>query len=295
MRGLLGGGVVACLVAALGAGVPASTAAPVRLCNGLPATIVGTTGDDDITGTDGDDVIVALAGDDSILPGEGNDTVCSNAGADQVFDIGGNDVIVTGDGADDVVAGSGRLTVRLGPGVDYFDTFSAPGVLDLWLGPGNDKLNIGAPHGGSINAGAGDDEVSVGVAPGVGLSLVGGDGVDIIDLHVDDSAGSAQVLISERTARMRIGGGPAGRVRGWDSYGLWGDHDWVFRGTNGVDRVFPYAGRLRAHLYGGDDLAVVRQPGPHFIDAGSGSDYVDANRYSDTCISAEWGSCGIYN
>jgi hypothetical protein len=278
-------------VAALGASVPASTAAPVRLCNGLPATIVGTTGDDDIAGTNGDDVIVGLAGNDIIAPKAGDDTVCGNGGADVLWDESGDDVLIGGDGDDEAVAGSGRLVVRLGAGTDYFDTFSAPGPLDLWLGPGDDKLDTTAPQGGSINAGAGDDQLNIWVAPGVGLSLVGGDGADIVDLQVDDSAGSAQVLISERTGRMRIGDGPAGRVRGWDSYGLWGDHDWVFRGTNGTDRVFPYDGRLRAHLYGGDDLAVVRQPGPHYIDAGSGYDFVDGSRYYDTCLSVELGSC----
>ncbi|MCF3130811.1 hypothetical protein IPZ69_10600 [Streptomyces olivochromogenes] len=40
--------------------------APVPTCEGVPATIVGTNGDDDIVGTSGNDVIVALAGNDRV-------------------------------------------------------------------------------------------------------------------------------------------------------------------------------------------------------------------------------------
>ncbi|MEZ0579339.1 calcium-binding protein [Nocardioides sp. MH1] len=292
MRRVLGGGAAACLVAALGAGVPATTAAaPVRLCNGLQATIVGTAGDDHLVGTDGDDVIVALAGDDGIESGAGDDTVCGNGGSDQVFDLGGDDVVIGGDGDDSVIAGEGHDVVRLGAGKDYFDLYGDPGPVDLWLGPGDDAFALWLPAGGSVNAGPGDDDLNIVTVPGVPATLIGGEGLDLLTLRVDESPDTSPVYISERTATLRLGRGPRGRMRGWESYLLFGDHDWVYRGTNGKDAVAALDGRLRAHLYGGDDFAQVRGVGPHYIDAGSGSDYVDGSPRYAVCVAAEFGAC----
>ena len=49
--------------------IPTTATAAPPLCNGEPATIVGTTGDDVLRGTAGDDVIVGLDGDDLINSG----------------------------------------------------------------------------------------------------------------------------------------------------------------------------------------------------------------------------------
>ena len=79
---------------------PAADAAP-PLCDGKPATIVGTVGDDVLRGTDGDDVIVGLGGDDLIKGRGGNDTLCGK---------GGRDILIGGPG-DDVLSGrSGAMT-----------------------------------------------------------------------------------------------------------------------------------------------------------------------------------------
>jgi predicted extracellular nuclease len=59
-------------------------------CNGLPATIIGTPDDDEITGTNGDDVIVALGGSDTINGGNGNDVICGDGGDDTLN--GGNGI-----------------------------------------------------------------------------------------------------------------------------------------------------------------------------------------------------------
>ena len=45
-------------------------------CFGEPATIVGTSGDDNLTGTANNDVIVGLAGDDFIDGLDGDDKLC---------------------------------------------------------------------------------------------------------------------------------------------------------------------------------------------------------------------------
>lgn len=74
-------------------------------CNGMEATIVGTSGADDIDGTDGDDVIVAKGGDDDIDAGAGDDVVCGGAGADDIDGQEGDDYL-SGGGGDDNLAGA---------------------------------------------------------------------------------------------------------------------------------------------------------------------------------------------
>src|SRR3954451_18988077 len=90
-------------------------------CFGMPATIVGTEGDDHLVGTDGPDVIVGLGGADLIEPGTGDDRVCAgpnpsrDADNQPISDIitegtapdSGNDLLSGGDGADRIEGGTG--------------------------------------------------------------------------------------------------------------------------------------------------------------------------------------------
>ena len=75
-------------------------------CKGLPATIVGTRGDDVLTGTGGRDVIKARGGDDQIFARDGKDVICGGRGAD-VIKAGGDDDLVYGGGGRDRIAGRG--------------------------------------------------------------------------------------------------------------------------------------------------------------------------------------------
>ncbi|MGB5755321.1 MAG: ExeM/NucH family extracellular endonuclease, partial [Acidimicrobiales bacterium] len=109
---------------------------PATLCNGLPATILGTDGRDRLTGTSGDDVIVALGGNDFVNGRGGNDVIC---GGD------GNDLIIAGSG-DDVVFGQG--------GNDRINGNSGQDRLDG--GDGDDRL-IGNTGSDELSGGDGDD------------------------------------------------------------------------------------------------------------------------------------------
>lgn len=80
-------------------------------CNGHEATIVGTEGNDTLTGTDERDVIVALGGDDSVDANGGDDVVCDGPGRDGVRGGRGNDVVVVGDGEDALAGGRGPDTI----------------------------------------------------------------------------------------------------------------------------------------------------------------------------------------
>ncbi|MDX6604134.1 MAG: hypothetical protein QOF23_643 [Solirubrobacterales bacterium] len=119
----------------------------VASCRGVPATIVGTPGNDVLVGTGGDDVIVALGGDDRITSLAGRDLVCAGAG---------NDEIVAGSAADRVFAGAGRdrLLGRGGPDV----LKGAAGNDVLKGGRGSDRLRGG--RGFDIcNGGPGADSI----------------------------------------------------------------------------------------------------------------------------------------
>lgn len=103
---------------------PAASVTPVPVCDGKPATIVGTSGPDTIHGTPDDDVIVALAGDDRVDGWGGNDIICGGLG---------KDVLNGGDGNDKLIGLEGNDTLNGGDGDDQ-----------MFGGDGNDKLNGGA-------------------------------------------------------------------------------------------------------------------------------------------------------
>ena len=178
------------LVAMLAA-TPAT--AGVRTCDGRPATIQRGDGDNNITGTNGNDVIVAGGGDDDIEPSPGRDRICGE---------GGNDIADAGSGSDPLVSGGpGRDLMHGGPGNDevvggdggdggtaQFRGAPIPAGLfgdagdDLVAGgPGDDGNPEAFVHGG-LDGGPGDDD------------LVGGAGADDIDDRTGpDTADAADV------------------------------------------------------------------------------------------------------
>ena len=120
-------------------------------CGGMPATVVGTQGNNTLRGTGGNDVIVGLGGNDQIEPGSGNDIVCGGSGNDTVEAGSGNDRIFGGTGNDDLSGGSGddRLegqagADRLDGGSDRDTLLGAAGADKLYGGGDPDSLDGGA-------------------------------------------------------------------------------------------------------------------------------------------------------
>jgi len=106
---------------------------PGATCRGVPATLVGTRGDDVLVGSAAPDVIVAFAGNDSVFAFSGRDLVCAGSGRDHV---GG------GTAADRVFGGAGadRLLGRGGP-----DLLRGSAGRDLLRGNrGSDRLRGGS-------------------------------------------------------------------------------------------------------------------------------------------------------
>ena len=132
------------------AGTLAFGAAPAEsqpfTCKGLPATHVGTNGDDVIEGTEGRDVIVARLGHDTIYGYGGNDVICAGHGRDVVWAGAGDDV---------VDAGSNHDQVHGGPGNDQLT--GERGDDTLWGDAGNDIVLGGGGRRDSAIGGADRD------------------------------------------------------------------------------------------------------------------------------------------
>jgi RTX calcium-binding nonapeptide repeat (4 copies) len=89
--------------------VTASSATAMELqpeCQGRQATIVGTSGSDNLVGTAGRDVIVARGGSDDIESRGGNDVICAGRGRDDVLSGRGRDRVFGASGADELVGGA---------------------------------------------------------------------------------------------------------------------------------------------------------------------------------------------
>ena len=181
-------------------------------CNGLPATIVGTEGDDAIVGTPGADVIVALGGKDTIRGRNGNDTICAGTGSDWIDPGDGNDwvhgqagndtisyatagsAVTVNLAADTASGGSGNdtlLSIEFANGSPFNDTLTGDGAANvlrgiggadtidgkggddtILAGAGSDLL-IGGPGDDKLNGGGGADEITYAGSPaGVVVNLL---------------------------------------------------------------------------------------------------------------------------
>jgi RTX calcium-binding nonapeptide repeat (4 copies) len=87
-------------------------------CKGVPATILGTDGNDVRTASPGRDVIVALGGNDNVFALGANDVVCGGPGKDTLKGGKGKDTLLGQAGKDALKGGGGKDTCRGGKGKD---------------------------------------------------------------------------------------------------------------------------------------------------------------------------------
>jgi uncharacterized repeat protein (TIGR01451 family) len=93
-------------------------------------TIVGTAGDDSITGTSRADAIATFTGNDVVFASGGKDVVCTDGGSDVVFGADGGDTIIGGGAADRLVGGKGGDVIRGKNGRDRLKGKSGDDVLN---------------------------------------------------------------------------------------------------------------------------------------------------------------------
>lgn len=294
--------VVLVVLSALQPGSPAAGAAPT--CDGQVPTIVGTEGDDELTGTPGNDVIAALGGGDTIDGGAGNDVICGDAGPDEIDG---------GEGTDRLFAGSNGLvpvfesepepagdSVVPGPGDDYVD-LGINTVLreDGWNSP--DTLDFGAASAGvtvdlvaGTATGEGTDTLVVAQPqPSIGyvVELIGSTHTD----HLLGTESSDQLIGNGGGDWIEARGGDDLVLNAWDEYhppkGELADD--VFDGgagddsldsTGGADTLLGGPGRDHLRKEGGeitmdgghdaDVLELYLSPGRNAITGGEGVDEV---------------------
>lgn len=270
-------------------------------CEGVPATIVGTDGDDTLQGTPGRDVVVALGGDDFVSTGAGRDLVCAGdrwdfirlgPGDDRARGAGGQDQLIGGGDADRLFGGAEVDGLEGGPGDDRLWGGAGRSInVELLLGgPGDDRLaggpgldNVGffkSPQGVRVN-------LARGSAHGEGSdALVGIEGVAATkhdDVIVGDRRGNGLYGLGGDDT-IRAGG--SGRIAAGKSdviYGGEGDDTLV--GGSGQDLVtysglpFPVTVDLARHRASGDGRDTLR--GIEAVEGGIADDRLLGSRGAD--------------
>ncbi len=120
----------------------------------LSITLLGGSGDDDMTGGDGNDTIVGLHGSDRIHGGSGNDYASAGSGRDYVDSQGGDDIVSGGLGNDVLYGLSGNDQMSGGEGNDYLE--GAAGDDTIHGGAGADIVSGGRDND-RLDGGTGDD------------------------------------------------------------------------------------------------------------------------------------------
>ena len=220
------------------------------------ATIIGTTGDDEIEGTPGDDVIAARGGNDVVDGGGGNDIICG------------------ADGSDKIEGGAGRDILRGGRGTDVLRGADDDDILDGGLG--DDELDggdgrDGVSHEGFFNKGVVVD-LRNGQATGIGTDTL----VDVEDAY--GSRGS-DVLLGTGGRNGLFGGPAEGGDESDDILKGRGGGD-LLEGFTESDRLFGGRGRDRLN---GDRSDRGYMPGTDRLDGGRGNDFCERGEINVAC------------
>ena len=120
---------------------------------GMTLNVVGTDGDDYLSGSDGIDHLEGLAGNDILEGSQGNDTLSGGSGHDQLYDQAGSNLLLGGDGDDSL---SGHGTLHGGAGNDTLYASGTDGANASYtylfnLGDGADTIVHYTPYAGSAH------------------------------------------------------------------------------------------------------------------------------------------------
>ena len=215
-------------------------------------------GNDAAFGGLGDDHIYGGSGDDYLFGAEDNDRVFGGTGNDFVGGGDGNDLLSGGDGNDTVANQSGNDTMYGGLGNDQlFGGFSQSGGTQLMYGgDGDDLARFGQGQSGFADGGAGIDQVMIDwYDPAV-------DGIPVTITLTGPLAGAllgtTAILFSgvERLFAYTIGG------------------DDTVAGGDLNDEIYVNLGANTVFGFGGDDRIGYLSSQANIIDAGDGIDTI---------------------
>ena len=250
-----------------GSPLAAGAAEEVPMCFGMPATIIGTSGDDTLTGTPGDDVIVGLEGTDVIdAPDGGTDRICA--------------------GPNDLSLGAG--------GVPRYERITFNGSAFVDGGPGLDSIGAGYVINGEILGGSNPTvrdargriwRERIGVSSAQDVEIFSGDGPDNVAVFVECCGGTAKVdagaghdlakCSGDFGSRCELHGG---RGTGKDRLSVPGDifHVKVFGGS-GNDRLSARSFSILLDGGLGDDVLLSELADDDTLRGGPGRDRLTTN------------------
>ena len=224
--------------------------------------LIGLSGDDVLNGDAGNDELIGGRGNDTIAGGTGDDDLSGDDGNDLLLGAVGNDVIRGNEGGDVIEAGVGNDTVFGGAGNDLI--FGQNG-LDQLNGDDGADIIIGGDNSDTIDGGFGDDVILGGagtnqISGGQGNNLIiGGGDVDIIDA-ID---GNDVIESNDGADQITAGNG--------NNIVLAGSGDDVVNAGTGVDSLVGGAGNDTINGGGGDDT-LVGGLGNDVLNGGEGHD-----------------------
>ena len=219
-----------------------------------PCAIVGTVGDDVITGSPYADFVYDQGG---------NDVYRTLDGDDRVFDAAGSDRFETGEGADRVTLSAGSNVVDGGPGDDWLyggaaaDRILGGGGNDQIFGVRGPDLLFGGPGNDYIEGNRGDDYLD----GGLGNDLLYGGLIDGAPANYD----GYDVLLGRGGSDRLAGGWQKDRLFG-------GPGNDRLRGGPHADYLVGEAGADDLGGEGGDDLILARDGTRDRVYGGPGFD-----------------------
>lgn len=267
---------------------------------GIPVTLVGGGGNDELTsssrnsrlvGGDGDDHLRSSKGDDVLLGGGGSDTLTSGRGNDRLFGGDGADLLQAmagfdelngGDGADQLNGGDDRDVLTGGPGDDSIDGGLGADVL-------REQGDVSFVLSASLLSGLGSDQ-HTGIARAI---LIGGSGDNAIDasafgrpVRLLGRSGSDTLIGSDRKDTLSGDTGNDSLVGGGDNDSLDGGlgND-TLDGGAGNDLLLGSGGN--DELNGGlNNDRLLGGGGDDFLNGGNGTDRLFASGNTDFRLTA---------
>ncbi|HSI33052.1 MAG TPA: hypothetical protein VK986_05630 [Tepidisphaeraceae bacterium] len=244
--------------------------------------IDGRGGNDSITGVDGDDILTGGDGNDTVAGGNGNDSISGGAGADNLDGGAGSDTVSGGDGDDTLTAGpvadtagnaldggEGGDTITGSAGADTVT--GGDGNDTIYAGDGNDSVDGGANDdvivGGAGNdtlAGAFGRDILIG---GLGAdSMDGGEGDDVLIggyTSFDDKPASLTLIQAEWVTTLRSYTNRIANLNGGGTGGGANQTTYLRPGSGSSKTVFDDFGVTDTLIGGGGlDYFLVRTKSP---------------------------------